>query len=84
IDISLERKNNSILLIIHDTGIGIKKEELPHIFKRFYRAKKYGSKGTGLGLAICKKIAEKHNGSIRAESAMGEGSTFIVTLHNNL
>lgn len=70
----------SVLLTVSDNGIGIKKEKFPHIFKRFYRAKRYVEQGTGLGLAICKKIVEKYNGSIRAKSKLGEGSTFTVTL----
>lgn len=68
---------------VADTGIGIAPEDLKKVFTRFYRARPEGSlgiKGTGLGLAIAKRIAERHGGTIRAESAPGAGSTFTVTL----
>ena len=70
-------------LIIKDTGIGIPKEELKHIFDRFYRVNpsyrgKY--KGTGLGLAITKKLVENLDGVIQAQSHPGVGTKFICTL----
>jgi signal transduction histidine kinase len=67
--------------MISDTGRGIPKEALPHIFDRFYRVDKHRSRdagGTGLGLAITKHIAEAHNGKIKVESVLHEGSTFTI------
>jgi signal transduction histidine kinase len=64
-----------------DTGVGIAREDLPHIFDRFYRADRARrTGGTGLGLAIGKWIAEAHGGSIEVESEVGAGSIFTVTL----
>jgi heavy metal sensor kinase len=64
---------------VTDSGVGIKAEDLPHIFKRFYRAdSSRSSSGFGLGLAIAKSIAEAHGAEIKAESVPGRGSTFTV------
>ena len=66
-----------------DTGIGIPPEALGQVFERFYRAdeaRNRDSGGAGLGLAIAQKLVDEHGGSIAAESAPGEGSTFTVTL----
>ncbi|MEK8126971.1 HAMP domain-containing sensor histidine kinase [Paenibacillus filicis] len=67
---------------IEDTGIGMEKDEVPHIFERFYRADvSRGQKaGTGLGLSIAKWIIDEHQGSIEVMTAKGEGSTFIIWL----
>lgn len=67
-----------------DSGVGIKKEDLPHIFERFYRADTSRSKektdGYGLGLSIADGIAKLNNGSIKVESKEGKGSTFTVRI----
>jgi len=68
---------------VSDTGTGIAPADLPHIFQRFYRADKARSRalgGTGLGLSIVKHIVQIHGGSVRAESEVGSGSTFIIRL----
>jgi signal transduction histidine kinase len=66
---------------VKDTGIGIEKEILPHIFERFYRLDAaHTTAGFGLGLPIAQKIVENHGGRIEAESVPGEGSTFRVIL----
>ncbi|KTB48951.1 Signal transduction histidine kinase [Dehalogenimonas alkenigignens] len=66
---------------VTDTGIGIPKENLAHIFDRFYRVDKARSRaegGSGLGLAICRQIAEAHGGRIEVKSEPGQGSNFTV------
>jgi signal transduction histidine kinase len=67
-----------------DTGIGVREEDAPHLFERFYRAnrqeKASGVSGTGLGLAISKEIILQHQGTIGVTSTPGEGSTFYFTL----
>ena len=66
-----------------DTGIGVKADELPHIFDRFYRGSQSNEargSGSGLGLAIVKSIVDMHHGTIAVESRVGQGSRFVVTL----
>lgn len=68
---------------VSDTGIGIKKEDLPRIFDKFYRVKTTETRqiiGTGLGLSIVKSIVDAHLGSISVESEVGKGTTFAVLL----
>lgn len=76
--IKLAKVGDKVRLSIRDNGIGIGEEDLPHIFERFYRVKSSATKGTGLGLAICKKIVEKHNGSIEVSSELGKGTEFVI------
>lgn len=67
---------------VMDNGIGFDEKNLGRIFAPFQRLHGKGSpyKGTGMGLAICKKIVERHGGTITARSALGKGSTFIIDL----
>ena len=72
-----------MLVEVQDTGIGIAKKDLDHIFDRFYRSAEARSMvvtGTGLGLPIVERIVEIHDGTITVESVLGEGSTFRVLL----
>ena len=61
----------------HDTGMGIKKENLDRVFEPFFTTKK---NGTGLGLAISQRVAREHHGRLEAQSEPGKGSTFIFSL----
>ncbi len=69
---------------VRDRGIGVAREELSHVFRRFYRvpgARGSGRKGTGLGLAIVRSVARRHGGRVSAQSAgEGQGSTFTLEL----
>jgi two-component system, OmpR family, sensor kinase len=81
ITVALERKEAEAVLRVSDTGIGIDAKDLPHIFKRFYRADLARSReGTGLGLAIAQMLVNQLEGRITAESTLGEGTTFSVWL----
>lgn len=71
---------NAICISVKDSGSGISPEELPHIFDRFWQAKKTERRGTGLGLTICKGIVEAHGGRIWAESTLGVGTTVSFTI----
>ncbi len=82
IHINLKEEKASLIISLRDTGIGIREEHIPNLFKKFYRVKELetkGIKGTGLGLVICKKIVDIHNGTINVESIFGEGTTFTIT-----
>ena len=81
--ISVREDQKNSVVEIKDNGIGIPANDIPHIFRRFYRVHKDRSKkmgGNGLGLAIAKFITEIHKGEISVRSHVGEGSTFIVKL----
>jgi light-regulated signal transduction histidine kinase (bacteriophytochrome) len=71
-------------LTVEDNGIGFDEKYLDRIFAVFQRLHaKENYQGTGIGLAICRKIAERHNGTITAKSQPGKGAAFIVTLPLN-
>lgn len=81
--VSLRHVEDAWELSVKDFGVGIAEKDLPHIFEPFYRAdaaRSPGKSGFGLGLAIAKSIAEAHGGSLRAESVLGNGAEFILTL----
>ncbi|WP_159881562.1 sensor histidine kinase [Paenibacillus puerhi] len=81
IQIELEDCGPYVAIQFKDTGIGIREDELPHVFDRFYRADASRTKeGTGLGLTIVKQIVELHEGSIQVSSELGGGTHVAITL----
>jgi two-component system phosphate regulon sensor histidine kinase PhoR len=81
VTVSTGYDSNSVTVSVADTGIGISKEDLPHVFERFYKADKArAGGGSGLGLAIAKHTVQAHGGDIRVQSEEGKGSTFSFSL----
>ena len=83
VEVRIENSQKKVRVYVSDTGYGIKQEELPLIFDRFYRVEKSRAKatgGSGLGLAITKKILEIHQSNINVESKVNEGTTFSFNL----
>ena len=83
ITVSAESQDGFVILKVSDTGFGIPEEDLAVIFNRFHRVKDKNTReihGTGLGLAIVKSIIDMHQGSIRVESILEQGTTFSILL----
>lgn len=81
IKVSANISGNECTIYVKDNGIGFDMQYLDRIFKPFQRLhSRQEYEGSGMGLAICRRIIERHSGEITAESVLGEGSTFIVTL----
>ena len=81
ITLSLVRTASAVVLRVSDTGCGIAPEEIPHIFRRFWRSDSSRSlPGNGLGLALAKAIVTSYAGTITCESSLGKGTTFTITI----
>ena len=79
--LALKRKGeNEVEIIVKDNGVGIPKDEIAHVFDRFYQVKKNNAGGTGIGLALVEAFAKMHGGKAEVESEVGKGTTFTVTL----
>src|SRR5437879_2788402 len=83
ITVTLRDSPEHLTVSVHDTGIGMKEEDLPKLFREFEQidgsyTRRY--QGTGLGLALCRRFVEMHGGRIWAESHFGKGSTFTFTI----
>lgn len=83
VTIGITGNDQVVQVSIKDSGSGIPESDIPHLFQKFYRVDNSATRavgGTGLGLFICQKIVELYNGTIWAESKVGEGSTFFINL----
>jgi len=83
IAVDVERAGTGVVVSVRDSGVGIPADKLPKIFEKFYQVDNSAqprSVGSGLGLAIAREIVEAHGGTITAESEVGKGTMFRVTL----
>ncbi|MCI0570132.1 MAG: ATP-binding protein [Myxococcaceae bacterium] len=78
--VSVASGQQEALFSVKDSGPGISEEDLPHLFDRFWQAKKKDQMGVGLGLSIVRGLVDAHGGRVWAESKPGEGATFFFTL----
>src|SRR5207253_9590691 len=83
ITVSVKDSSEQLTVSVEDTGIGMKAEDLPKLFREFEQidgsyTRRY--QGTGLGLALCRRFVQMHGGRIWAESKFGKGSTFTFTI----
>jgi signal transduction histidine kinase len=79
VNVELTAQRSALEVAVQDTGSGIPPEDLPRVFDRFFQRSEHAGSG-GLGLAIAKRAAELHGGSLQAESSVGEGTVFKLTL----
>ena len=83
VTLRFSQKDDNVYVSVQDHGIGIKKENMPRIFDRFYHLERSGDDlfgGIGLGLAITRQVIEQHHGKLDVESVPNKGSTFTLTL----
>ena len=81
VKISASQNNLHTTIVIEDNGKGIDKEHLPHIFERFYKAGNSSHDSVGIGLAMARQIIRVHDGKIEAESEVGKGTKFTISLY---
>ncbi|NJO74564.1 MAG: response regulator [Leptolyngbyaceae cyanobacterium RM1_406_9] len=87
IDVILQSAGSHCLLKVKDTGIGIRPDQIPHLFERFHQADGSANRsheGSGLGLALVKELVELHGGKVWVESDYGKGTTFTVWLQTGI
>ena len=80
ITVRVARQGADVVCAVADTGVGIAPEELPHLFERFWQARRYRRGGAGLGLAIARGVVEAHESALAVESEPGRGSVFSFVL----
>ena len=82
VTVSLKSDGKNLTFTVSDTGIGIAKRDLGHIWERFWQAdtSRGVDRGSGLGLAMVKQISDAHGGSLSVDSEPGRGSTFTYTM----
>jgi signal transduction histidine kinase len=84
--IKIDASENALFteIVISDSGSGIDRDDLPHIFERFYRGKNASGQNYGIGLALARLIISEQNGTIKAENAAGGGARFTVRFYKSV
>jgi len=84
--IKIDASENALFteIIISDNGSGIDKDDLPHLFERFYRGKNSSSQNYGIGLALARLIISEQNGTIKAENVKGSGAKFTIRFYKSI
>lgn len=83
VSLTLNPRDSRVLLTVRDTGVGIPRHELPHIFDRFHRVEGTAGRsheGSGIGLALVQELVKLHHGELTVDSELGQGSTFTVAI----
>ena len=83
ITVRLDADHDNVMVSIEDTGAGIAREDIPHLFQKFYRVDNSATRqvgGTGLGLFLCRKILDLYHGSVAVDSELGKGSRFTISI----
>ncbi|MBE5844583.1 MAG: HAMP domain-containing histidine kinase [Butyrivibrio sp.] len=85
-ELTIETKDTNVFsqITIRDTGCGIAKEDIPHVFERFYKGKNAGKDSVGIGLALTKTIIEEQHGEIKVESTEGVGTEFCIKFYKTI
>lgn len=84
-ELFIEARENPLYseITVRDTGSGIDKADLPHIFERFYKGRNSTGSGVGIGLALCRMIVSKQNGTVKAENDLSGGAKFTVRIYKS-
>jgi two-component system sensor histidine kinase BaeS len=81
VDVTVERRPDTVAIVVHDDGPGIPADRIPHLFEKYAsRPRNSRVEGSGLGLFIVKAIVEAHGGSVQLDSTIGEGTTATLRL----
>jgi signal transduction histidine kinase len=80
VTVRVRRQEEGVSCAVADTGVGISPDDLPHLFERFWQARRYRRGGAGLGLAIARGVVEAHGSALRVQSELGRGSVFSFEL----